>query len=85
MDNDTRSDPLHQAMAAVFHELGMSEPTCRYTTFLIRDGYCFGRRFLFDGIQAVWVIADNVVRFYDENGRMLKSVKVKTAEQEKAA
>ena len=46
---------------------------------------CGGQRFLFDGIEAIWLIAEKVVRFYDENGRMLKSVGLGTAEQDKAA
>ena len=49
------------------------------------DRYCTGQRFLFDGIEATWLIAEEVVRFYDENGRMLKSVEVGTVEQDKAA
>jgi hypothetical protein len=63
----------------------MPELTCRRTTYLIRDGGCVGQRFLFDGIQAVWLIAENVVHFYDENGRMLKTVEVEAARREEAA
>jgi hypothetical protein len=85
MDNGTEAAPLDQTIAAALSELGMPDLPCRSTTFLIRDGYCFGRRFLFDEIEAIWLIAENVVRFYDENGRMLKSVSVGTAEQEEAA
>ena len=62
----------------------MLELPCRSTTFLIRDGHCAGQRFLFDGVQAVWLIVENVVRFYDEKGRVLKSVEVGTAEREAA-
>lgn len=52
---------------------------CRSTTFLTWDGHGAGQRFLFDGIQAVWLIAENVVPFYGENGRMLRSVEVEAA------
>ncbi len=85
MDTSDASDPLHQTIAAGLSELGMSDLPCRSTTFLIRDGYCCGRRFLFDEIEAIWLIAENVVRFYDEQGRLLKSVEVGTVEQDKAA
>ena len=43
------------------------------------------QRFLFDGIEAIWLIATKVVRFYDKNSRMLKGVGVWTVEQDKAA
>jgi hypothetical protein len=76
--------PLHQAIAAGLSELGMPDWVCRSTTFLIRDGHCAGQRFLFDGVQAVWLIAQNVVHFYDEDGRVLKSVEVGAAIQEAA-
>ena len=56
----------------------------RSTTFLIRDGHCVGQRLPFDEVQTVWLIAENVVQFYDENGRMLTSVGARVAEQEAA-
>ena len=85
MDNGTEADPLQQTIAAALCELGTPDLACRSTTFLIRDGRCVGRRFLFDGVQAVWLIAENVLQVYDGNGRMLKSVEVGTAEQDEAA
>ncbi len=84
MDNAPEPAPLHQAIAAGLSELGMPDLPCRSTTFLIRDGHCVGQRFLFDGVQVVWLIAENVVQFYDEKGRMLKSVEVEAAEREAA-
>jgi hypothetical protein len=84
MDNSNASDPLHQTIAAGLSELGKPDLPCRSTTFLIRDGHCVGRRFVFDGVQAVWLIAENVVHFYDENGRVLKSVEVVAVERKAA-
>jgi hypothetical protein len=40
---------------------------------------------LFEGIQAVWLISENVVQFCDESGRMLTSVEVGAAKREEAA
>ncbi len=85
MDDAPEPTPLHQAIAAGFSEMGMPDLVCRSTTYLIRDGQCVGQRFLCDGIQAVWLIAENVVHFYDENGRMLRSVEVEAARREEAA
>ncbi|HUT59113.1 MAG TPA: hypothetical protein VNA25_14790 [Phycisphaerae bacterium] len=85
MDNAPEPAPLHQTIAAGLSELGMPDLPCRSTTFLIRGGYCIGQRFLFDGVQAIWLIAENVVQFYDENGRMLTSVEVGAARRQEAA
>jgi len=84
MDNGIEPDLLHQTIAAGLSELGMPDLCCRSTTLLIRDGHCAGQRFLFDGVQAVWLIAENVVQFYDENGRVLKSVEVVAVERKAA-
>jgi hypothetical protein len=85
MNNGTGAAPLHQTIAAALSELGMPHSPCRSTTMLIHDGYCTGQRFLFDGIEAIWLIAENTIRFYDENGRMMKSVGLGTVKQDKAA
>ena len=85
MDNAPEPTPLHQAIAARLSELGMPDLICCSTTFLVRDGHCAGQRFLFDGVQAVWLIAENVIQFYDENGRMLTSMEVGAAEHQRAA
>ena len=85
MDNGTEAAPLHQTIAAALSELGVPHSPCRSTSFLIQDGYCTGQRFLFDGIEAIWLIAENAVHICDENGRVLKSVGVRTVEQNKAA
>jgi hypothetical protein len=85
MKNGTEAAPLHQTIAAALSELGVPHSPCRSTSFLVQDGYCTGQRFLFDGMEAIWLIAENTIRFYDENGRMLKSVGVGPVEQDVAA
>ena len=85
MDDAHEPTLLQKAIAAGLSELGMPNSPSRCTTVLIRDGYCVGRRFLLDGVQAIWLIAENLVQFYDENGQMLTSVEVKAGKREKAA
>jgi hypothetical protein len=63
----------------------MPDSPCLDATILVRDGHCVGQRFLFEGIQAVWLIAETVVQPYDEKGRILRSVGVGAAEREEAA
>ena len=78
-------NPLHLTIAKALSELGMSGQPCRNTTLLIQEGYCLGRRFVFGGVQAVWLIAENVIHFHDDNGRTLKSVVVGAVARRKAA
>ena len=83
MDTGAKADRLPQTIAEAFSELGLPKLPCRSITLLIQDGCCVGRRFVFDGVQAVWLIDENVVHFYDENGRVSKSVGVGTLEHRK--
>ena len=85
MDSSDTLSPLYETIAAGLSQLGMPGLPCQSTTFLIRDGHCAGRRFLFEGIQAIWLMSENVVRFYNQKGRMLKSVTIGTDAKEKAA
>jgi hypothetical protein len=65
--------------------LGISDPAIYRTAFLIRDGYCVGQRLFFDGIQAIWLTAENVVRFYADDGDILKTVEIGQEPSEKIA
>jgi hypothetical protein len=85
MDSSDPSTSVHGTIASGLECIGMPDLPCRHTTFLIRDGHGIGRRFVFEGIQAVWLMEENAVRFYDEEGRMLKRLEVGAAERNEAA
>ena len=68
--------PIRQAVLDGISGLGVPDPTITRTAFLIQDGYCVGQRFFFDGIQAVWLMAENVIRFHDDDGALLKTVEI---------
>ena len=85
MDNVVTPAQTQQALHVGLSELGMPDLASHRMTLLIRDGYYVGRRFTFDGVQVVWLTAEKVVRFYDENGQVLKSVAVETVQEQKAA
>ncbi len=85
MDNGGTLKQIEQALRAGLSELGMSDLTSRGTTLLIRDGHYVGRRFAFDGVQAVWLAAEKILCFYDDNGQMLKNVDIATIQEQKKA
>lgn len=43
---------------------------------LIRHGCFCGRRFHADGLQAIWFIEENQIKFYDRQGRMIETLEL---------
>lgn len=39
---------------------------------LIRDGFFCGRRFAADGLQAVWFVEENQIKFFERNGSIIQ-------------
>ena len=76
MADDTPFSSIRQIVLDTLPELGVSKPANVKTVVLTRDGYCVGHRFLFDGIQAVWLMDESVIRFYADDGSLLKTVEV---------
>ena len=77
--------PIRQAVLDGISGLGVLDPAMSRTAFLIRDGYCIGQRFFFGDIQAVWLMAENVIRFYADDGDLLKTVEIGQEPSEKQA
>jgi hypothetical protein len=49
-------------------KLGAGSDSEPLESILIRNGYYCGRRFDCDGIQAVWFIEENEIKFYGKDG-----------------
>lgn len=43
---------------------------------LIRNGCFCGRRFHADGLQAIWFIEENQIKFYDREGRIIETLEL---------
>ncbi|MCR9116334.1 MAG: hypothetical protein NXI22_05195 [bacterium] len=41
-------------------------------TILVREGYYFGRRFEQDGLQAVWFVEEEQIKFYHRDKSLLE-------------
>lgn len=67
-------------------ELGHDPSHC-VETILIRGGYFLGRQYRFNGIRAVWLSDDEVVKVYGDDGQLLRTMMnvVKPAALERAA
>lgn len=67
---------IRQIVIDAASELGVSDAVISKTVILVRDGHYVGRSFLFDGIQAVWLIDEDVICFRADDGSLLKTVDV---------
>lgn len=75
-------DSVHDLVAATLTELGLSVPTNVIQTMLMKDGYFVGHKFRYDGGYAVMRTGGSTIDFYDDDGKLLKTVAV---EAEKGA
>ncbi len=74
---------LDQLLVNTFAELGVAGPMTR--TFLLRDREFVGQRFRCERLQAVMLAGEKEITFYDETGRMVKSVSLQETEEKRAA
>ena len=61
--------------------LGVADPGNAGTTMLTRDGFCIGRRYRFNDVEAEWLLKENVIRFYGKDRCLLKTVPVQRLEE----
>lgn len=85
MEHSPQTDRIRQAVDASLAELGLADLRCLGARFLVEDGFYVGRRFLFDGLEADWSIAENRIDFFDAQGRLVKSVALGDAQVDRAA
>ena len=74
MSDNTQLSTIHRAVLEALSELGVSDPTISKTVVLTRGGYFVGHRFLFDGVQAIWLTSEGVIRVYADDGTLLRTV-----------
>jgi hypothetical protein len=72
------SASIRNLVAAALAKLGMPAPSNAIPTVLIRDGYFVGHKLRYDGGYAIWQVGGNTIELYDEQGKLLKIVAVKS-------
>jgi len=63
-----------EQVASNLAELGLPEPGHFFKTMLMHDGFFVGWKCHYDGGHAILHANDNTMGFYDEQGRLLKTV-----------
>jgi hypothetical protein len=66
-------------------DLGLVEAAVTGETLLTLAGYYVGREFKFAGIRVVWTASPGQIKFYGDDGGVLRVVEVGVGQQVKAA
>jgi hypothetical protein len=66
-------------------ELGLADAAPTGETLLTLAGYYVGREFKFAGIRAVWTASEGQIKFYSDDGAVLRVVELGESRQAKAA
>jgi hypothetical protein len=65
------ADKVRGLIRETFDRLGAESGEVR-ETILIRDGYYCGRRYHLGGLQAIWFIEENQLKFHAPDGSVLE-------------
>ena len=76
---------LSAMVAATLNELGIPAPSALIHTFALQEGRLVAEKLRYDGGYAIWIVGSEVVQFYDQGGRLLRSVAVASAKVTAAA
>ena len=88
MTRISQTERIRQLIEKKLIQRGASEDSEIHETILIHGGNYCGRRYEFDGFQAVWFVEENQIKYYSEDGILLEVVVLDTnssRDQQKAA
>jgi len=72
----------HDLATAALQAIGI-RPSMR--TILIRKGYFVGHKYRFDGGVAVWLVEENAIEIYGDDGELLKTLALGPSQKGSAA
>ncbi|MHC4405588.1 MAG: hypothetical protein ACYTG0_38575 [Planctomycetota bacterium] len=76
---------VYQLVVDGFRALGAADSESVRKTFLLRENDFLGEKYQCDGMQAVWLVGEDTVRFYDEHGTLLNTTTLDEQQTKKAA
>jgi len=72
MPSGSATERIRQLVQQTFSKLGTDASSEARETILIRDGHYCGRRFRRGGLEAVWFIEENQIKFHGKDGGIVK-------------
>lgn len=76
---------IEQIILQALGELGFANPVVRGQAFLLHKRQLVGRRFCLQGVEAVWLSAEGQIKFYGEEGELLRVIDLGDERERKAA
>ena len=65
---------IPERVSATLAKFGLPAPTNVIQTMLMHDGYFVGHKLRYDGGCAIFWAASDAIEFYDEQGKLLRTV-----------
>jgi hypothetical protein len=78
-------ESIRNLVRRTLEELGLVDAQPTGETLLTVGGYYVGREFKFAGVRAVWMASPGQLKFYGDDGEVLRVVQVGEGQQAKAA
>jgi hypothetical protein len=79
------TESLRGLIRRTLDDLGLGDAQPIGESFLTLAGYYVGREFRFTGVRAVWMASQGQIKFYADDGELLRVVNVGEPRQTKAA
>jgi hypothetical protein len=76
---------IRNLVRQTLEELGLADAAPNGESLLTLAGYFVGREFRFAGVRAVWTANQGQIKFYGDDGEVLRVVQVGEGQQAKAA
>ena len=79
------TESIRDLVHRTIQDLGLAAIQPLGESLLTLAGYYVGREFRFDGVRAVWIASQGQVKFYGDDGQLLRVLDVGQAGEKKAA
>ena len=79
------TDSIRELVCRTLAELGMADAMPQGEILLTLAGYYVGREFRFAGIRAVWMASQGQIKFYADDGGVMRVVDLDEPRQRSAA
>jgi hypothetical protein len=78
-------ESIRDLVHRTIQDLGLEAVRPLGESLLTLAGYYVGREFRYNGVRAVWIASQGQIKFYGDEGRVLRLVDLAQAEDKRAA
>jgi hypothetical protein len=81
---ELNNELIRDLISRTLHELGLVDVQPTGESLLTLAGYYVGREFRFEGVRAVWMSSLGQIKFYRDDGQVLRIVEVDESQRSAA-